>query len=79
MLRRVHTCATTVSVRGLSGKPQEHPADKYRAGRGIARKADEPGSEVGYVDLLLSANAADLCMTLPQLPILLEGMFSASH
>lgn len=70
----VHTCATTVSGRGLSGKPQEHPADKYWAGRGIARKADGPGSEVGYLDALLSADAADLCMTFPQLPAPPEGM-----
>lgn len=74
----MHTCATTVSGRGLSGKPQEHTADKYWAGRGIARKADEPGSEAAYVDLLLSADATDLCMTLPQLPAPLEGMFCST-
>lgn len=68
-----HICATTVSGRGLSDKPQEHSA-----GHGIGRKADEPGSEVGYLDLLLSGDAADLCMTLPQLPAPLEGMFCST-
>lgn len=52
-----HLCAREgiVPGRGLRGKPQEHLADINRkecwAGPRLARRANEPGSEVGLSNI----------------------------